>query len=175
MKEEIKLTAESIFLREIVNSDIEHVFRGLSHPAVIKYYGVSFNSLEETKTQMKWFADDKQKWFAICSLDSQIFYGAGGLNDICLKHRKAEIGLWLLREYWGQGIMKQAMQLITIYGFDQLNLHRIEGFVDADNNNCRRAMSKLDFEFEGTMKECEFKTDRYVSIDIYARIRNPRK
>ena len=31
-------------LRQFTDADLENVFKGLSHPEVIKYYGVSFNS-----------------------------------------------------------------------------------------------------------------------------------
>ena len=171
MKSILELKTEKILLRDIEGSDIDTIFRGLSNPDVIKHYGVSFDSLEETKEQMKWFADTKQKWFAICSADNNVFYGAGGLNDISKKHKKAEIGLWLLPEYWGKGIMKKVVPLICDYGFDKLELHRIEGFVDSENKNCKRAMSALDFELEGTMRDCEIKNNKFVSIEIYSTIR----
>ena len=168
----MELKTERILLREIEDSDINNIFSGLSNPDVIKHYGVSFHSLEETKKQMEWFASTKQKWFAICSIDNKEFYGAGGLNDISKEHKKGEIGLWLLPEYWGKGIMKEAMPLICNYGFDKLKLHRIEGFVDSENKNCKRAMSKLEFIFEGTMKDCEIKNDKFISLDIYSKIKN---
>ncbi|MDA7705963.1 GNAT family N-acetyltransferase [Flavobacteriaceae bacterium] len=171
MKSILELKTEKILLRDIEGSDIDTVFRGLSNPDVIKHYGVSFDSLEETKEQMKWFADTKQKWFAICSADNNVFYGAGGLNDISKKHKKAEIGLWLLPEYWGKGIMKKVVPVICDYGFDKLELHRIEGFVDSENKNCKRAMSALDFELEGTMRDCEIKNNKFVSIEVYSTIR----
>ena len=171
MKSILELKTEKILLRDIEGSDIDTVFRGLSNPDVIKHYGVSFDSLEETKEQMKWFADTKQKWFAICSVDNNVFYGAGGLNDISKKHKKAEIGFWLLPEYWGKGIMKKVVPVICDYGFDKLELHRIEGFVDSENKNCKRAMSALNFELEGTMRDCEIKNNKFVSIEVYSTIR----
>jgi len=36
-------------LRNFVQSDIEDVYKGLSHPEVIKYYGISYTSLEKPK------------------------------------------------------------------------------------------------------------------------------
>ncbi|MFT5250751.1 MAG: ribosomal-protein-alanine N-acetyltransferase [Flavobacteriales bacterium] len=170
----MELKTEKILLREIKDSDIKNVFIGLSNFDVIKHYGVGFHSLEETKEQMKWFENPNQRWFAICSHDNKEFYGAGGLNDISKDHKKAEIGLWLLPKYWGKGIMKEAISLICNYGFDSLQLHRIEGFVDAGNKNCKRAMSKLNFEFEGTMRDCELKNDKFISMDIYSKIKGPR-
>jgi len=170
VKKNITIKTDRLLLREIVETDIENIFNGLSNPEVIKYYGISFETLEATKEQMAWFRDSKQNWWAICSHDNQTFYGAGGLNNITSEHKKAEIGLWLLPEFWGRGIMKEVMPLICDFGFKELGLHRIEGFVESENKNCKGVMTKLDFEHEGTMKDCEIKNGKLISVDIYAKI-----
>ncbi|HXS58631.1 MAG TPA: GNAT family N-acetyltransferase, partial [Hanamia sp.] len=46
-----------LLLRRFVPDDLEKVYEGLSHPDVIKYYGVSYDSPEATKEQMKFFSD----------------------------------------------------------------------------------------------------------------------
>ncbi len=60
-----------LLLRQFLEADLENVFKGLSHPDVIKHYGVSYSTLEETKQQMKFFADLETnktgQWFAVCS------------------------------------------------------------------------------------------------------------
>ena len=33
-------------------------------------------------------------------------------------------------------------------------------------------MKKLDFTHEGTMRECEIKNGKFISLDIYAKIKN---
>mgnify|MGYP001133751685 CR=1 FL=1 len=169
-----KILTNRLLLRQFNESDLENVFKGLSHPDVIKHYGISFESLEATKEQIAWFADLEKDgtgiWFAVCSSDNKTFYGAGGLNSLNKKHKKAEIGFWLMPEFWGQGIMKEAMPLICDYGFYELGLHRIEGFVESDNLNCKNAMAKLDFQHEGTMKDCEIKNGKYISLDIFAKV-----
>jgi [ribosomal protein S5]-alanine N-acetyltransferase len=169
------LTTHRLLLRPFVPTDLENVFKGLSHPEIIKYYGISFDTLEATKEQMTWFADLEKnntgRWFAICSLDNQIFYGAGGLNGVNHEHKKAEIGFWLLPEFWGQGIMTEAMPLICDYGFNKHGLHRIKGFVETKNTNCKNAMAKLNFQHEGTMIDCEIKNGTYISLDIYAKLK----
>lgn len=173
MKKEISSIKTARFLlREIVESDIHHIYHGLSHPLIIKHYGVSYDSLEATKEQMAWYASPSQYWWAICSMDDQEFYGAGGLNDLSQAHKKAEIGLWLLPEAWGKGIMQEVMISICKYGFERLGLHRIEGFVESNNQNCKRAMAKLDFEHEGTMRDCEIKEGQFISVDIYAKLKH---
>ena len=170
------LKTNRLLLRQFTDSDLQDVFRGLSHPDIIKYYGVSYKTLEETNEQMKFFKDLEENetgiWWAVCSLDNQIFYGAGGLNNWSKDHQKAEVGFWLISDYWGQGIMTEAMPLICKYGFEELGLHRIEGFVETENINCKRAMGKLEFFHEGTMRDCEVKNGKFISLDIYAKFKD---
>ena len=170
------IKSEKLLLRQFIASDLENVFKGLSHPDIIKYYGVSYRSLDATKEQMIFFSDlEKNKtgiWWAVCSFDNKIFYGAAGINNLSKEHKKAEIGFWLISDFWGKGIMKEAVPLICKYSFQKLGLHRIEGFVESENKNCKSLMSKLDFQQEGTMKDCEIKNGKFISLDIYAMLKS---
>lgn len=167
------LHTERCLLRQFKEDDLENIFKGLSHPDIIQYYGVNYTSLEATKAQLTFFSDlEKEEtgiWWAICSPDNAEFYGAGGFNNLSKTHKKAEIGFWLLTEYWSKGLMTEVMPVICNYGFHSLDLHRIEGFVESDNMLCKKAMHKLNFQLEGTMKDCEIKNDRFISLDIYAK------
>lgn len=162
---------DCLLLREINELDLEHVFKGLSNPKITKHYGVHFETLEATKEQMTWFADKAQMWWAICDLNTKTFYGAAGLNNIDYKNHKAEIGLWLLPEFWGKGIMKTVLPLIVNYGLHTLKLKRIEGFVETENSNCKNAMSKLDFQLENTIQEWDERQQKSIPIDVYTKTR----
>ncbi len=72
MKEKFPvMESNRVALRQFVDSDLEDVFKGLSHPEIIKYHGVSFDSMEATKQQMKWFSDLEKDgygiWWAVCA------------------------------------------------------------------------------------------------------------
>lgn len=168
------ITTKRILLRPIMESDLENVFKGLSHPGVIKYYGVSYDNLEATKAQMNFFASLEKEgtgmWWAISSIDNKIFFGAGGLNNLNNVYKKAEIGFWLLPEFGGKGIIKEAIPLICDYGFEKLGLHRIEAMIESENVASKKVITYSGFHHEGTMKECEFKNGKYISLDIYAKI-----
>ena len=113
------LKTDRFVLRQFDRTDLENVYKGLSHPDVIKYYGISFDTLEATKEQIKWFQQLEENetgiWWAICAKEDLTFLGAGGLNDLEKENRKAEIGFWLLPENWGKGIMKEVMPVICDY------------------------------------------------------------
>ena len=170
------LESKRVLLRQIVETDLENVFKGLSHPEIIKYYGISFDSLEATKEQMNWFSNlEKNKegiWWAVCSNVDGKFLGAGGLNNLSKENKKAEIGFWLLPENWGKEFMIETIPLILNYAFKNIGLHRIEGFVETKNLNCKKALKKLKFNLEGTMKDCEIKNGNFISLDIYSKLSN---
>lgn len=175
MKKFPVLKTERLLLRQFIDADIDNVFKGLSHPDIIKYYGVSYTSLEATKAQMTFFADLEKNetgtWWAICSADNTIFYGACGFNNLVKEHKRAEIGYWLLTEYWGKGIITEAVPLICHYAFEIMGLHRIEAVVETANTDSKKVMTRLGFEYEGTMKECEIKNRQFISLDMYAKLK----
>lgn len=160
------------YLKEIESSDIENIYRGLSDPEITKYYAVHFPTLEATQEQMTWYENLRKNgtglWWGIYNHSDNTFLGAGGYNDLEIEHKKAEIGFWLLKEHWGKGIMKEVMPALFGYGFSSLGLNRIEGFVDADNEKCRSALKKINFSYEGTMRDFEYKDGKPTSVSIYA-------
>ena len=160
------------YLKEIEPSDIAHIHKGLSNPDITKYYAVHFPTLEATKEQMHWYENLRKTgtglWWGIYDQSSHDFCGAGGFNGLEKEHQKAEIGFWLLTEYWGKGIMKEVMPTLFSQGFTTLGLNRIEGFVDADNEKCKNALKKINFRYEGTMRESEVKNGEKISVAIYS-------
>lgn len=168
------LKSKRLLLRQLQDSDTENVFMGLSNPEVIKYYGVSYDCIEATKEQMTWFANLESNgsgiWWAVRSRFDGTFLGAAGLNNLSEQNKKAEIGFWLLPDNWQQGVISETIPLILNYSFDRLGLHRIEAFVESENNNCKRVLDKLQFTHEGTMKDCEIKNGAYISLDIYSKL-----
>ena len=164
-----------LLLRQFVDTDLENVFKGLSNPLITKYYGVSYETQAATQEQMDFFSDLEKNgtgiWWAICSLSNGSFYGAAGFNNLIKAHQKAELGFWLLPDYWNKGIIQQTVPLICSYAFNSLGLHRIEAFVETENASCKKSMDKLDFKHEGTMRDCETKNDRFISLDIYSKLK----
>ena len=167
------LIAEDFMLRQIIATDIKDIYNGLSNPDVIKYYGVSYKSLTDTQQQMDWFKELEQTatgiWWAI--VNNNTFYGAVGFNNLSQIHKKAEIGFWLLPKYWGRGLMSKAVSLVCNYAYNDLQLHRIEALVETDNQNSKKLLEQLNFNFEGTLVDYEIKNGNFISVDIYAKFR----
>lgn len=168
------LQADSILLRKINSSDQIAVFQGLSDAKVIKYYGVEYHSYLDTKAQMEWY-DELLKtktgiWWAITTPEINDMIGACGFNNLQIQHQKAELGYWLMPTYWQKGIMRKALQAILNFAFKEMGLHRVEAYVETENKASGKLLQSLNFQHEGTLQDCEIKKNRFISLDIYARL-----
>jgi len=65
--------------------------------------------------------------------------------------------------------MQIAFPAICQYGFNHLQLNRIEALVESQNVNCIIAIEPNNFILEGAMREYESRDRRYVDLNIYAR------
>ena len=171
-----KIKTPRLVLRQFGPSDLNSIFAGLSNKDVIKYYGVKFDSLETTKEQMEWYSSLEKnstgKWWAVCDKFSDDFMGAIGLNDIDKKSKKGEVGFWLLPQNWRKGYIREAMPEVINYGFSTVGLHRIEAWVESGNKSCKQTLKALGFQQEGTLRDCEIKDGKFISLDVYSVINN---
>ncbi len=97
--------------------------------------------------------------------------GSIGFHKIDRKHKRAEIGYWLGKEYWGFGIMTKAVRQTINYGFKKLKLKRIYAYVFAHNKASTRVLEKCGFKLEGCLKKHFLKNGKYVDAFVYGKIR----
>jgi len=72
--------------------------------------------------------------------------------------RGAHIGYWIDQRYANRGYTTRAVNAVTKFGFDQLELHRIEIGLRPENGASRRVAEKAGYELEGSRL-------RYLHID----------
>jgi len=171
-----ELTTERLLLRQIDAKDQSSVFQGLSDPAVIEFYGVSFPTYAATEEQMEWYTglwqEKKGIWWAICDKAEQTFLGACGYYEYEQEHRRIEIGYWLLPKYWGKGYAQEALKEVIRYAFDELQVERIEAYVETGNSPSDKALLKQGFLYEGTMRNCELKNNKFISLKVFGLLRD---
>jgi len=79
--------------------------------------------------------------------------GTIGLYLYSEKNRRAEIGYDMLKEHWGKGLMTEAVEEILRYGFEELNLNRVEATTDSKNVASVRVLERVGFKQEGLLRE----------------------
>jgi ribosomal-protein-alanine N-acetyltransferase len=167
-----ELVTKRFLLQEILPEDQPFIFEGLSHPQVIPYYGVQYKTLEETSAQMQFYSQLQKEgtglWWKIVDAWTFEKVGAAGFNNYNAQHRKCETGYWLLPQHWGKGIVSEVLPAIIEYLFETKNLHRIEALVEVGNESSCKVLRKAGFELEGTLRECEWKDGRFISLLLYS-------
>ncbi len=101
------------------------------------------------------------------------FVGIMGIHPFDDIYRKtAELGYWIGEPYWGKGIITAAIPLILKYGWDELNLNRIQASVFEYNRASMKALEKSGFIKEGVMRKRLIKNDQYFDEHLYAVLRS---
>jgi len=110
--------------------------------------------------------------FLIVHRQSDRPIGSTGLHRVHAINRTAVLGLLIGDvEYQGQGYGTEACRLLLKYGFEELNLNRIELGVLATNRAGVRAYEKAGLLREGCFRQACFRNGRYVDELRYAVLR----
>lgn len=91
--------------------------------------------------------------------------GRINLASIVRSSSRLDIGYVLLPEYWGVGIMSEAIIEIISYLFRVINIHKITARTNNSNNRSKRLLYRLGFELEGVLKESTFYPDSGIFTD----------
>ena len=86
--------------------------------------------------------------------------------------KSAEIGYFIGEPYWNKGIVTTAVNLITEYGFNHLDIIRIHTGVFEYNEASMHVLEKCGFVKEGVFKKSVFKQGKLWDEVRYAKI-NP--
>jgi RimJ/RimL family protein N-acetyltransferase len=86
--------------------------------------------------------------------------------------RKAEMGYWIGKPYWGKGYATEAARAVIAYGFDVLSLNRIFAHHMTRNPASGRVLEKAGMTFEGGLRQHILKWDRFEDVRIYGILRS---
>jgi len=81
------------------------------------------------------------------------FLGWCGLTRYHPEYRSASLGFCLTESAWGQGYATEAARALLRWGFDALDLNRVQAEADTRNAASARVLEKLGFVREGTLRE----------------------
>jgi len=88
-----------------------------------------------------------------------------------LLRRSAEIGYWLGEEYWGRGIMTEAVRAMTDYAFTHFDVNRIFAGILEYNLASTKVLEKNGYVFEARLKQALTKDGKTYDQLIYAKLR----
>ena len=100
--------------------------------------------------------------YAICRKEDGMPIGSIELRlkdktDLTDKDDECELGYWLARPFWGQGIMPEAAKEMLRHAFEDLGMTKVWcGYYDG-NNKSKRVQEKCGFTYQWTTEGLEVK------------------
>ncbi len=99
--------------------------------------------------------------------------GRCGLHNWNKEHRRAEIGYNISDEnFKGKGLMTEAVSSIIDYGFNKLNLHRIEALIGSSNIPSLKIIESHHFTKEGILRQHSIVSDKFEDSIVYSILHN---
>lgn len=149
---EHKQQKQVVVLKTFNSNNIDDFMEWATNDKVTKY--MMWNSYSSRSEAEGFFTNvvENHSWFkAICLGDKVI--GSITLDKGKGIHScKAELGYVIAKKYWGNGLTTQAVNLAIQMGFKDLDINRIEAYVDPTNISSQRILEKNGFEKEGLLK-----------------------
>lgn len=167
-----ELATERFLLTQVQPGDQAFLFQGLSDPVAMPHNGVYFSTFEETRIQLEWYERNYNtgtgiSW-KIVSKSTGDKIGVVSVYYYKPEHKKAEVGYWILPEFWNQGIISEVLQTVIKYWQEEKKLHRLEAMVEEENTGSIRVLEKAGFLHEGTMRDYEIKFGNYINLRMYS-------
>jgi [ribosomal protein S5]-alanine N-acetyltransferase len=116
-------------------------------------------------------ASGKSITYAITRRQDGALLGAIGLR-LNQQHRRAEMGYWMGKPYWGQGYTTEAARALLAFGFNELDLNRIYASYLVRNPASGRVMEKMGMRHEGLLRQHVYKNGRYEDLATCAILRS---
>ena len=98
--------------------------------------------------------------------------GFVNLREIDWVNRLAKVGMLIAASHQGQGYGRETLDLLLRYGFKELNLHRLELDVRADNPRAVALYGSAGFKEEGRLRQRWAADGTYVDVLVMGLLRS---
>ena len=167
------LTGNLVNLRQYVRSDAERLQMLADDRRVSKWlpmmpYPYKMKDAREwINLTRRMIRQGTEVPFAIELAGEKLLAGGIGLRTINRADRNAEVGMWIARRYWRQGLGCEAMTLLLKYAFGRMRLRRVYAVVHELNAGSVGLLEKSGFTREGTWRKASKVSGRYCDVHAY--------
>lgn len=170
------LETPRLCLRELTLSDAPAIFNIRGDYEVTRYNtGLAYDRIDQARDLIQairaGYIDGAELRWGITLKGNPAVIGMCGFNYWVRHDRRASIGYDLARIYWGQGLMTEAVCAMVEFGFDRMNLNRIEADADGRNPASARVLHKVGFRDEGVQREQFYENGSFYDLHLFALLR----
>lgn len=116
-------------------------------------------------------ADENDTFAFAITVDEKVIGSIGVFRQGNIHRQTAEVGYYIAEEYWGKGIMTEAIIQTCKYVFDKSDIIRIYAEPFAYNAASCRVLEKAGFQYEGTLRKNAVKNGKVIDMKMYSLLR----
>ena len=170
------LYTKSLILKKMTLKDAEDLFEYASDPEVTKYvtwapHKSIDDSIDFLKSVLRRYENNEVSEWGIVYKENNKFIGTCGYVLWVPVHSLAEIAYALSWEYWGKGLVTEAVKEVIKHGFEKMNLNRIYARCFVENIGSQKVLEKVGMKFEGILREQMFIKGKFSDMKIYSILR----
>lgn len=164
---------ERLVCRTLTLDDAGDVFNYARQAEVARYVAWdAHKSIDDSINFINWTInridrDESGDW-GLEYKDTGRIIGAMGFVSYDAQNFCSGIGYVLSKEYWGKGLMTEAVKKLIRFGFEEMGLNRIEAVHIPQNEASGRVMVKCGMKYEGLLRQRMFAKDRFWDVQQYA-------
>jgi ribosomal-protein-serine acetyltransferase len=159
------------FVPEHAQSLLEAVHESVNEVAPYETWCHADFTIKDAASYVQQWIDARSRgkafYFAV-ETDQGEFLGACGLSGIEREHGVAGLGFWVRTSATGNGVATRAAARVARFGFEELNLGRIEMLAAEQNLASRRVAEKLGAALEGVLRRRLTLPDGPTDCALYA-------
>ncbi len=170
------LETDRLLLRKVSLGDVRDIYAYGSNKEVSKYVTwETHQSLDETLAFVEYIISRYESNYlapwAIEWKDQQRMIGTIDFVSWDTQQHIAEIGYVISQDYWGKGIVTEAVKEVIKFGFNRMDLERIQAKCLVENIGSARVMEKAGMMFEGILRKAVYGKGQHWDVKIYSILR----
>ena len=97
--------------------------------------------------------------------------GISGLSEFAQRDRRAVVGTWLGRDWWGTGANHESKALMCHLAFAVLGLERLGAYSNVEHARSQRALERIGFRREGVLRRYHRHGGRALDVVVFGLLR----
>ncbi|MGA3360564.1 MAG: GNAT family protein [Solirubrobacteraceae bacterium] len=173
---ELELRGPGIRLRIPREGDAQRLFELASDEEVTRFF--SWGPYQLPDEAVAWLATLEARRAAGIALELAVvdpddwLIGITGVFEVSKRDRRCVVGTWLGQAYWGTGANAESKALVAALAFGRLNMERLGAWADVRNPRSQRALERLGFVREGTLRAFHRHGDERRDVVSYSLLRD---
>src|SRR4051794_37495874 len=172
----MEIRGPQLLLRYATAADAAELFALGADPEVVRYFSWGPYTRHEEAAEFierldRERATGEKVELLIVERGSGRPIGLTGLSEFARRDRRAFVGTWLGRKYWGTGANRESKALILRLAFEVLGLQRVSAYANPENARSVAALEKIGFRQEGVLRNWHQHHGELLDVAIFGMLR----